>query len=163
EADRAIEAFGGDARARGFQHPEAMVSARELARALGSDRLVVLDVRPHDRFETGHIPSSRDVGRDDYEMKEPIPGLSKSVADLGRVLADRGVFKDSIVVLYGDGGPEPYRFWWTLASVAGYDSRVLDGGLQSWKRAGFVLAAGAARKLAKRGDIALAAPREKPK
>jgi len=42
----------------------------------------------------------------------------------------------------GDGGPEPYRLWWTLLQVGGIKARVLDGGLAAWKRAGEALAAG---------------------
>ena len=46
-----------------------------------------------------------------------------------------GAFPQSILVLYGDGGPEPYRLWWTLKSMAGIQSRILDGGLKAWKEA----------------------------
>ena len=42
----------------------------------------------------------------------------------------------------GDGGPEPYRFWWTLGQVAGFETRVLDGGLEAWKVLGERLAMG---------------------
>ena len=39
--------------------------------------------------------------------------------------------------LWGDdGGPEPYRLWWTLKMVLGFETRLLDGGLQAWKAAG---------------------------
>ena len=53
-----------------------------------------------------------------------------------------GVRKNSTVVVYGDGGPEPYRLWWTLRLMAGFDTRVLDGGLHAWKAAGHHVAGG---------------------
>ena len=66
--------------------------------------------------------------------------------------------KDSIVIAYTDGGPEHYRLWWTLREVAGYDVRVLDGGLQSWKALGHGLAEGDGLDVAA-GDLTLEPPK----
>src|SRR5205823_9586749 len=124
--DVGLARFGEDASKIGFAHPEHLVSADELARSLGSTRLVILDVRPVERFSTGHIPSAQQVFRSDYSMLEPFEGPSKDAAALEKLLDEKGVKPDSIVVLYGDGGPEPYRLWWTLIAVARYSARVLD-------------------------------------
>ena len=56
EADAAIARFGTAARQAGWAHPEVAVSALELAEALGSPRLVILDIRPKERFEAGRLP-----------------------------------------------------------------------------------------------------------
>jgi 3-mercaptopyruvate sulfurtransferase SseA/sterol desaturase/sphingolipid hydroxylase (fatty acid hydroxylase superfamily) len=143
QREDALAAFGRQAKADGYAHPEDMVSAGELARALGHDRLVLLDVRPAERFETGHIPTAQQITRGDYSVKTPIPGLSRDQRSLEAALAARGVDEESVVVLYGDGGPEPYRLWWTLKVVCGYRARVLDGGLSAWKREGHGIAEGA--------------------
>jgi 3-mercaptopyruvate sulfurtransferase SseA len=136
EAEQAIRRFGEQARADGYAHAEAMVSVAELAKALGAPSLVVLDVRPADRFELGHIPGARRLERGDYSSGDQVPGLSRTPAELEQLLRGRGVQKGSTVVLYGDGGPEPYRLWWTLRLVANFDTRVLDGGGSScgWRR-----------------------------
>lgn len=148
--------FGAEARAAGLKHPEWTVSARELAAALGSPRLVLLDVRPAERVEAGRIPSAQPIDRGDYSHGQPAPGVSRPVADLEATLRARGVGKDSVVVVYGDGGPEPYRLWWTLRVTAGYDVRVLDGGLPAWKALGEAVAGGAPLSVAA-GDVALTA------
>ncbi len=142
EAEEALAKFGTAAASDGMAHPEYMVSVNELAAALGAKRLVLLDVRPTERFEEGHIPTARQLYRPDYSGGE-VPGLSKSKADLEAMLQRLGVNKDSVVVAYTDGGPEAYRLWWTLRDIAGYDIRVLDGGLQRWKFNGHGIAAGA--------------------
>jgi thiosulfate/3-mercaptopyruvate sulfurtransferase len=49
------------------------------------------------------------------------------------MLRARGVDDGAVLVIYGDGGAEPYRLWWTLREVLGRDARLLDGGLQAWK------------------------------
>lgn len=143
EAEAALARFGDDARASGYLHPEAMVSVAELAKALGAPSLVVLDVRPRERFAEGHVPGAQQLERDDYSRGDPIPGLSRSPEELQALLRSRGVDAQETVVLMGDGGPEPYRLWWTLRVVAGLETRVLDGGLQAWKSAGHRVAGGA--------------------
>ncbi len=161
EAEAAIARFGEDARAAGYLHPEAMVSVAELAKALGAPSLVVLDVRPEERFAEGHVPGARRLGRDDYSVQEPIPGLSKDADALQAMLRAQGVDADDTVVLMGDGGPEPYRLWWTLRTVAGFEARVLDGGLQAWKAAGHRLAGSSGLAIAP-GGVTIEPPTEPP-
>jgi thiosulfate/3-mercaptopyruvate sulfurtransferase len=61
------------------------------------------------------------------------------------------------LVVYGDGGPEPYRLWWTLRSMTGLETRVLDGGLHAWKAAGHRVAGGDGLEVAA-GDVGLGSP-----
>jgi thiosulfate/3-mercaptopyruvate sulfurtransferase len=124
-----------------------------LAEALGSEDVVILDIRKADRFESGHIPSSQLVTRGDYSGGD-IPGVSFEADALQEMLRVRGVNQDSTVVLLGDGGPEPYRLWWTLSQVAGFETRVLDGGLDGWKAIGELLAEGTG-VVAQYGDVEL--------
>jgi len=161
EAEASIRRFGGQARADGYAYSEAMVSVAELAKALGAPSLVLLDVRPEKRFALGHVPGARQLDRGDYSSSDEIPGLSRTSDELERLLRERGVRKDSTVLLYGDGGPEPYRLWWTLRSVADFHTRVLDGGLQGWKAAGHHVAGGDGLQVAT-GDVAASAPAMPP-
>jgi 3-mercaptopyruvate sulfurtransferase SseA/sterol desaturase/sphingolipid hydroxylase (fatty acid hydroxylase superfamily) len=161
EATSALARFGEDARAAGWARPDELVSVRELAAALGSPRLRLLDVRAKGGFETGHIPTAQPVVRSDYSIEAPIPGLSKSAAELEAVLRRAGVRNDSVVVLYGDGGPEPFRLFWTLRAVGGFSARVLDGGLAAWKKEGRGVAAEAPTAIAS-GDVTLTPPAAPP-
>ncbi|MEW5852850.1 MAG: rhodanese-like domain-containing protein [Myxococcota bacterium] len=162
DATAALGSFGNDAKAAGYGRPDVMVSVRELARALGSPRLVLLDVRPRKRFEEGHIPSAQPLWRDDYSTEAPIPGLSRPRDELERALRARGVSSESVVVLYTDGGPEAHRLWWTLREVAGREVRILDGGLLAWKEAGHGLAGGVPRASTE-GNVVLSAPLQPPR
>lgn len=155
--ERALKAFGDSARAQGWAHPEHSVSALELAAALGAPRLKVLDVRggkdAQERFERGHVPSAQLVSREDYSGGE-IPGLSLPRDQLEALLRSKGVNEGDEVVLMGDGGPEPYRLWWTLLEVGGLKARVLDGGLAAWKQTGEGIAEGRGVGV-RAGDVAL--------
>lgn len=141
-ATAALAALGADARRAGWAHPEAAASVAELARALGSPKLKLLDVRPPARFAEGHIPTARQLDRQDYATDDPAPGVSLDAAGLEALLRRLGVEPGDTVVLYGDGGPEPYRLWWTLRARADFEARVLDGGVVAWKAAGHGLAGG---------------------
>ena len=63
------------------------LSAAELAPALRSPRLALLDIRPQDRFLAGHIPSALRVDRTDYSELGPIPGMTRPRAELEALLA----------------------------------------------------------------------------
>lgn len=160
-ADAALARFGSAARAAGYAHPEYLVSVPELARALVASRLVLLDVRPEDRFRAGHIPSALPIGRADYSESGPIPGLTRPREYLEALLRSRGVRRDSVIVVYTDGGPEAFRFFWSLQEVGALPLRVLDGGLAAWKSAGHAVAGGPARRVVP-GDVVLPPPETAP-
>jgi len=157
EFKKALAAFGESAQAQGWARAEYSVSALELAVALGASQLKILDVRAGDdykeRFEKGHVPSAQLVTRSDYSGGE-IPGMSLSVEALQSFLRARGVNQGDELVIMGDGGPEPYRLWWTLLQVGGFKARVLDGGLAAWKQTGEGIAEGAGMKVSE-GDVTL--------
>ncbi len=142
QAAEGLARFGTEATRAGYAHPEWMVSARELAEALSAPGLVLLDIRPLERVAAGRIPSARPVDRADYSGSDPVPGVSADATTLAAMLQAKGVNEGDTIVLYGDGGPEPYRLWWTLRVVAGVDARVLDGGLAAWKALGQTVAGG---------------------
>src|SRR5262249_37501761 len=84
---------------------------------------------------------------------------SKDAAELERLLASKGIRADSVLVVYGDGGAEPYRLWWTLGTFAGYSARILDGGLVVWKASGHPVAEGPP-KPSPMGDVRVSGPKE---
>ena len=158
-AEAAMAAFGKQALDEGYARPDAMISVAELAKTLGAPTLVLLDVRPEARFALGHIPGARRLYRSDYSGSAEVPGMSRAPSELEALLRKLGVRKNSTVVVYGDGGPEPYRLWWTLRTMAGFETRVLDGGLQAWKAAGHRVAGGDGLAV-EAGDAGVGLPRE---
>jgi 3-mercaptopyruvate sulfurtransferase SseA/sterol desaturase/sphingolipid hydroxylase (fatty acid hydroxylase superfamily) len=159
EATAALADFGRAARAAGYAHPEYLVSVAELAAALRAPQLVLLDIRPEDRFLAGHIPSARRVDRTDYSEPGPVPGMTRQRAELEALLRARGVRQDSIVLVYTDGGPEAFRLFWSLQAVSALKLRVLDGGLQAWKAAGQAVVSGPAGPVTP-GDVVLSTPEQ---
>jgi rhodanese-related sulfurtransferase/predicted transcriptional regulator len=118
--DRLVAAYLGDR--DGIEE----VDRKELARRLTSGELIVLDVRPHAEFASGHIAGSRSV----------------PVAELRRHL--RAIPKNVEVVAYCRG---PYCAYADDAvrelTKKGFRARRLADGFPEWERAGLPVVTGA--------------------
>ena len=110
------------------------VAREELARRLEAGEVTVLDVRPSDEYEVGHIPGS----------------LSIPVGELARRLAE--VLRDLDVVAYCRG---PYCVYALeaveLLRASGYPARRMEGGLPEWRGEGRAVAGGTSRGAIRRG------------
>lgn len=142
------------------------VSAVELNDLLTRGEPVrVIDVRwrldrpeaGHGDYLTGHIPGAVFVGLDTElsahgepsEGRHPLP----STAALQEAARRWGVRAGDTVVAYDDfKSISAARAWWLLRQ-GGIDVRVLDGGIQGWKAAGFDVATDDVRP--EPGDVVL--------
>lgn len=111
----------------------------------------------HDDYLTGHIPGAVFVGLDTElsthgepsEGRHPLP----STAALQEAARRWGVRAGDTVVAYDDfKSISAARAWWLLRQ-GGIDVRVLDGGVQGWKAAGFDVATDDVRP--EPGDVVL--------
>ena len=133
-----------------------LVSAEDLAAALGRPALVIVDCR--------HVLANADPGAGERAWRDShLPGaghahLDRDLSDhrkptsLGRhplpdaaafraLLARLGVTPDSQVVAYdaGDGAMAAARFWWLLRLLGHRRVAVLDGGFARWRALGLPL------------------------
>jgi thiosulfate/3-mercaptopyruvate sulfurtransferase len=123
--------------ARGYTHPEALVSTEWVAqnlndpsiRLLESDEDVLL-------YDVGHIPGA---GRLDWHTDLQAP-LSRDYLDeesFARLMRERGISPDTTVIFYGDKN----NWWATYAlwvfQLFGHDRvKVMDGGRKKWEDEG---------------------------
>ncbi|KRB08841.1 sulfurtransferase [Lysobacter sp. Root690] len=127
-----------------------LVSAEDLAAALGNDDLIVVDTRTSltDRaaseqaYRQAHIPGARyaDLDRDlsDHRKttggRHPWPDAADFTATLGRW----GITPQHQVVVYdsADGALAASRLWFLLRVLGHRRVAVLDGGWQRWSALG---------------------------
>jgi thiosulfate/3-mercaptopyruvate sulfurtransferase len=123
--------------ARGYAHPEALVSTEWVAqnlddpsiRLLESDEDVLL-------YDVGHISGA---GRLDWHTDLQAP-LSRDYLDeesFARLMRERGISPDTTVIFYGDKN----NWWATYAlwvfQLFGHDRvKVMDGGRKKWEDEG---------------------------
>ena len=123
-----------------------LVSAEELLAAPG--RVVLLDVRwalgdprGREQYLAGHLPGAVFVDLETEladppsaaEGRHPLPSLQRLQAVARRWGISAG---DPVVAYDATGGMAAARAWWLLRWGGLTDVRLLDGGLDAWRRAG---------------------------
>jgi len=112
-----------------YAHPEKLVSTDWLAGHLDSPDLVVLESNEDILlYDTGHIPGARKIDwhtdLNDADTRDFVDG-----AAFAKLMGEKGVSRDSTVVIYGDKS----NWWaayalWVFTLFGHEDVRLLDGG-----------------------------------
>lgn len=134
-----------------YENPQLLITPEELAMRLktsihkesvlkSTNDLVVLDLRPAELYAVGHIPCAVHLDLFGLSLIDtdtaPLEAFCWMIAHL---LESRGVKQDRTVVVYDDkSGIRAARAFWFLEFLGHSDSRLLDGGIASWKRKGFL-------------------------
>jgi thiosulfate/3-mercaptopyruvate sulfurtransferase len=117
--------------------PGLLLSPAELAAALKDPATVVIAIGSNeDDFIAGHIPGARFVRYGDIAVDAD--GLSSElppVDQLRKVLTAAGIGDASKVVIYGAPMPAS-RMFFTLDYIGHPNVKLLNGGLNAWKRYG---------------------------
>lgn len=117
---------------------------------------VILDARPDDEWKGGHIPGAIPFSWENYTRTDAqgIEFSSFPPEELAAVLAGLGIDEKTPVVVYGDAdkswGCEGYDVW--LLTWLGHEGpiRLLNGGIQAWRKLNFSLAEGPEKPVAKK-------------
>ena len=116
-----------------YAHPERLVSTEWLAEHLGAEGLVVVESDEDVLlYETGHIPTAVKI---DWhtDLNDPVLRDFVSGTQFARLLGEKGISRDSTVVIYGDKNNwwAAYALW--IFTLFGHDDvRLLDGGRDKW-------------------------------
>ncbi|GAB3487754.1 sulfurtransferase [Flexivirga lutea] len=118
-----------------YAHPERLVTTGWLAEQLAGDHpdLVVLESDEDVLlYDTGHIPGSFKL---DWhtDLNDPVTRDFVDGAGFAKVMSERGVGRDTTVVIYGDKS----NWWaayalWVMTLFGHQDVRLLDGGRSAW-------------------------------
>jgi thiosulfate/3-mercaptopyruvate sulfurtransferase len=108
---------------------------------LADGKLIVLDLRPPERFAAGHVPGALSASYADFvAARPPAMGLLPDLHKLSEVLSELGVREDTPVVGYDDeGGGRASRVIWTLHALGHQAASLLNGGFQAWVAGGHPL------------------------
>jgi len=124
-----------------------IISPEELHARLGTPGLRIVDTRWYlgqpgrgrAAYEAGHIPGAifldldTDLSAPNGPGRHPLP----DPVAFARLLAERGIGDEHLVVAYDDvGGGVAGRLWWMLDDLGHRHVSVLDGGLTAWMAMG---------------------------
>jgi thiosulfate/3-mercaptopyruvate sulfurtransferase len=118
---------------------DMLIQPEALHARLGEPGLRILDVRPGERFAMGHLPGARHFsvyGINTYDTDEaPLASFTRMWAFQ---LSLRGLSANDTIVVYEDStGMSAARAFWFIEYLGHERVAVLDGGLRSWRAAGF--------------------------
>ncbi len=120
-----------------YAHPERLVTTTWLAEHLGEPGLVVVESDEDVLlYDSGHVPGAVKV---DWhtDLNDPVTRDYVDGARFAQVMGERGIGRDTTVVVYGDKNNwwAAYALW--VFSLFGHeDVRLLDGGRAKWAAEG---------------------------
>ncbi len=128
-----------------YDNPHLLMSAKGLEDALqasgqstGAGSLIVVDVRPLEDFEAGHIPGALHLAPQAVDDPDaPVAGALRPQPELVAIMRSLGVGKDQQLVFYDDkGGFHAARMFWLAEYLGHRRVALLNGGVQAWERVG---------------------------
>ncbi|HKA58230.1 MAG TPA: sulfurtransferase [Gemmatimonadales bacterium] len=135
-----------DIAARGYAHPEVLVSTQWVADHLGDPKVRLVESNEDVLlYETGHIPGAVKI---DWitDLNDPLIRDYIDGQRFERLLRSKGINNDTTIVFYGDKNNwwATYAFWvFRLFGVK--NLRVMDGGRLRWAKEGRELVTTVAR------------------
>ena len=124
--------------AEDYANPQLLVETTELTRLLNDPNVRIVDVRTRESYAEGHLPNAVHLGADDIiDPSSHINGELRSQEELAKMLGERGIGRDTHVILYDDrGGFHAARLFWMLEYFGHRDVGVLNGGFPKWEKEG---------------------------
>jgi len=133
-----VSAGGLQGQVPSYPRPQLLIETQGLAQLLSNPQLRLLDTRPPDQYELGHLPGALNLPAletDDLEANRqgfPIPPDQAE-----RLFRDRGISSNSQVVVYDDQGNRfAARVFYVLEFFGHPHVQILNGGLKKWQSEG---------------------------
>lgn len=102
------------------------------------DDTLILDTRPAEAYEAGHIPGAVNLRPADMaETRDGVAGLLKPLGELANILAENAIDPNKHIVIYSDMGDgsdvkDATRLFWILEYLSYSKVSILNGGYAKW-------------------------------
>jgi len=126
---------------KGYPKPSRVVSVDEASGLLGGKGVVFVDTRNYWKYVEGHIPGAVNLELYAFHWVDTSQaGLEAFAQQMAMLFGAFGIGSDKQVVFYqNNSGYDAARGVWLLEWMGNKHGRLLDGGLNLWKRRGFAL------------------------
>lgn len=134
---------------------DVLISAAEALKLHGKPNVVFVMGDNHEVFEAGHIPGSMHMEShglqcSDSAGKLDCPPLYMCEADAEKFIGERGIDNKTMIIAYDDyRGPNATGIYHFFLLYGHKNVKILNGGVEAWKKAGGKLETGAEKLPAK--------------
>lgn len=123
---------------KGYPDPSRIISAEEASTLLGKRDVVFVDTRNYWKYATGHIPGAVNLELYAFHwIDTSAKGLDAFAGQMAMLLGAFGIDNDKQVIFYqNNSGYDAARGVWLLEWMGNKNGRMLDGGINLWRREG---------------------------
>ena len=118
---------------------DILIEAGELLQKFDKKNTRIFDATiTDDAYQQGHIPDAAFFDHERFsDPNSPYPCTILPETELAEQIGKAGISNNSEVILYACGMlPYAIRAWWVLRYAGHRNVRVLNGGLEAWKKVG---------------------------
>jgi thiosulfate/3-mercaptopyruvate sulfurtransferase len=126
---------------KGYADPSRVISVDEASGLIGAKGVVLVDTRNYWRYAEGHIPGAVNLELYAFHWVDTSKaGLAAFARQMAMLLGAFGIDNEKQVIFYqNNSGYDAARGVWLLEWMGNRHGRLLDGGLNVWKKKGLAL------------------------
>jgi len=123
---------------KGYPDPTRVISAKDASRLIGKKGVVFVDTRNYWKYVKGHIPGAVNLELYAFHWVDTSPeGVEVFARQMATLLGAVGIDRDTSVIFYqNNSGHDAARGVWLLELLGSKNGKLLDGGVNLWKREG---------------------------
>lgn len=128
-----------------YANPDALIEPLQLVTMMErGEAFKLIDVRPMEKFEQGHLPGAIQVWRPDIQdTAYAWKGMMAGKSQIESLFSTLGIRSNDFIVIYdAKGNPDAARLWWILQVYGHFKVALLNGGLHSWENEGLPIVEG---------------------
>lgn len=114
-----------------------IIPATKLSDYLGQEHVVIVDMQSAEDYAKAHVQGAVNITLDDIVINVPVKNMLTSKNKIQKLLSEKGIANDSILVVYDSNRMNAARFFWTMLMFGNENVLVVDGGLTSIRLAGY--------------------------
>jgi thiosulfate/3-mercaptopyruvate sulfurtransferase len=121
---------------KGYPDPTHVVSVEEASRLVGRKDTVFVDTRNYWKYIKGHIPGAVNLELFAFHWVDTsAAGMKAFAREMSMLLGSLGIDEETKVIFYqNNSGYDAARGVWLLEFLGNDKGRLLDGGLNLWRR-----------------------------
>jgi len=114
-----------------------IVDANEALELMKQDNVILVDANTSEGYLSNHIDGAINMSRSELMISEPVANTVADKATVEKVLSEKGISNDSIVLVYdSNNNMDSSRIWWTLKLYGHENVKVISGGKSALVEAG---------------------------